>query len=117
MQSEGNYAKPTIKTRNWKAWQNLQPPIGPTVRLTVTGGFESTNTNQTAQLSEHRPQGTNPAILLLDLTVSTSGVGNPVVQWRDVASVKKDIRKDQYTEVEMLWQGQPIDKAKVESVH
>jgi hypothetical protein len=109
--------KPTIKTRNWKAWQNLQPPIGPTVRMTVTGEFESTNSNQTARLTEHRPQGINPAILLLDLTVSTSGVGNDVVQWRDVGTFKKDIRKNQYTEVEILWEGQPVGKAKVESVH
>lgn len=110
-------SKPTIKTRNWKAWQNLQPPIGPTVRLTVTGEFESTNTNQTAHLTEHRPQGINQAILLLSFTVSTSGVGNDVVQWRDVASFKKDVRKGQYTEVSILWEGHPIGKAELESVH
>ena len=109
--------KPTIKTRNWKAWQNLQPPLGSTVKLTVTGEFESTNANQTAHLTEHRPQGINQVILLLDLTTSTSGVGNTVMQWRNVTGFKKDIRKDQYTEVEILWEGHPIGKATVQSVH
>lgn len=105
-----NYAP---KTQDWKAWQNLQPPGPP--KLIVTGRVEVTNTNQTPNLSEHVPQGINPKILLLDLTVTTSGIGNPVVTWRDVR-FEKSIQEDQYSNVDVLWEGQSISQVKVETV-
>jgi hypothetical protein len=100
-------------TKNWKAWQNLQPPGPP--RLIVTGQVEVSNTNQNANLSEHVPQGINPAILLLDLTITTSGAGNTVMTWRDVR-FEKQITKDQYSGVDILWQGQSVGRADVETV-
>lgn len=109
-------AKAALNTRNWKAWQDLQPPVGSTVKLTVTGEVEITNTNQTPHLAEHVPQGFNESILLLSFTISTSGAGNTVVEWRKVAPFKKDIREGQYTSVDILWEGESIGSANVESV-
>ncbi|MGC2780234.1 MAG: hypothetical protein WA418_31805 [Bradyrhizobium sp.] len=103
------------KTRNWKAWQDLQVGPGKTPTLYVTGQVETTNTNQTPHLKEHVPQGTNPKILLLNLTITTSGVGNAVVAWRDVRFEKK-IKKDQYSSVDILWDGKSVGQAKVETV-
>src|SRR5262245_44166418 len=104
-------AKPN--TRNWKAWQNLQGPGRP--RLIVTGEVETGNTNQTPKLSVHTPPGTNPKIRLLDLTIATSGIGNTVMGWRDVR-YEEEIRKDQYSEVDILWEGNVIARIEVETV-
>jgi len=81
----------------------------------VTGQVEVTNTNQTPHLQEHVPQGFNPKILLLDLTITTSGIGNPVITWRDVR-FEKNITKDQYSSVDILWNGEGVGHAEVETV-
>ncbi|MFZ1884395.1 MAG: hypothetical protein WAU53_12555 [Rhodoplanes sp.] len=104
---------PAPKTQKWKAWQNLQPPGPP--RLIVTGQVEISNTNQTPQLREHVPQGINPKILLLDLTITSSGVGNDVITWREVR-FEKQIIKDQHSSIDVLWDGQNIGRANVETV-
>jgi hypothetical protein len=103
------------KTKDWKAWQDLQPgPSQP--KLIVVGQVQTSNTNQTPHLAVHAPQGFNPKILMLDLTITTSGVGNTVMSWREVRFEKK-IAKDQYSSVDILWEGQPIAHAEVEDVH
>jgi len=106
--------KTAPKTQNWEAWQDLQPGSR-TPRLYVTGQVEITNTNQTPHLAEHLPPGINPKILLLDLTVTSSGVGNTVVTWRDVR-FEKDIKKDQYSKLDILWHGKEIGCAEVKTV-
>jgi hypothetical protein len=100
-------AKPN--TRDWKAWQNLQPVGKP--KLIVTGQVETSNSNQTPKLSRHEPQGINPKILLLDLTITTSGIGNTVMGWRDVR-YEESITKDQFSEVDVLWEGNVIVQIK-----
>jgi hypothetical protein len=67
-------------------------------------------------LAEHVPQGINPKILLLDLTISASGAGGAVMGWRDVR-FEKPIEKDQYSSVDVLWEGERIVGAKVKDVH
>jgi hypothetical protein len=101
-------------TQNWKAWQNLQPVGKP--KLIVTGQVQTSNSNQTPNLAEHVPQGINPKILLLDLTITTSGIGNTVMSWRDVR-FEREIAKDQYTSVDILWAGQVVKQITVETVH
>jgi hypothetical protein len=104
---------PAPRNKNWKAWQNLQPPGPP--RLIVTGQVELSNTNETPDLREHVPQGINPEILLLDLSITAHGVGNPVMTWRDVR-FEKSIQRDQYSTVEISWDGQRIESLSVETV-
>lgn len=108
-------ADPAPQTKDWKAWQNLQPgPSTPT--LMVVGQVETSNTNQTPRLSEHAPQGINRTILLLDLTISAAGAGNDVMSWREVR-FEKAIEKNQYSSVDVLWEGAHAGSAEVEDVH
>lgn len=94
------------KTSNWKAVEDRQPPG---VRLRVTGTVETTRSNQDPQLTKADPQGANPAILLLDLTIETSGdVGSDVMGKRNV-EYREDIRAGQYTSVEIRFEGQTIE--------
>ncbi len=103
----------TATTRNWKAWQNLQPPGKP--RLIVTGEVQTTNMNQTPNLQEHVPAGFNPKILLLGLTITISGLGNDVIGWKTVR-FEKNIEPNQYSTVEVLSDGNRIAEMKVETV-
>jgi hypothetical protein len=105
-------ANPKPNTRKWKAWQNLQPVGKP--KLIVTAQVETGNTNQTPKLSVHTPPGINPKTRLLDLTIETSGEGNTVMDWRDVR-YEEDIVKDQYTNVDVLWENNIIAQMKVET--
>jgi hypothetical protein len=106
-------SKSLPNTKNWKAWQNLQPPGPP--RLTVTGEVETTNSNQTPHLSEASPQGINPEILLLDLSITTAGTGLTVIAWKQV-TFAKEISKDQYSSVDIFSSGEPAGSAQVETV-
>ena len=99
-------ANPAPKTKDFKAWQNVQPGGKP--KLIVIGMVETSNTNQTPGLSEHVPQGINPKIPLIE------GVGNTVMGWRDVR-FEKPITRDQYSNVDMLWEGNIIEHLKVET--
>ena len=100
-------------TRNWKAWENRQPPGPP--KLLVTGEVETTSTNQTPHLAEASPQGINPEILLLDLTITASGIGNDVMGWKEVR-FEKQVSKGQYTSVDIHADGEGVGSAKVEIV-
>ena len=109
-------SKSSPSTKNWKAWQNLQPPGPPgPPRLTVTGEVETTNSNQTPHLSEANPQGINPKILLLNLSITTAGTGLTVVEFKQV-TFAKEISKDQYTSVDIFSDSDPVGSAKVETV-
>jgi hypothetical protein len=110
---ELSMAKSLPYTRNWHAWQNLQPPGPPS--LHVMGEVETSNTNQTPHLKEAVPQGIIPEMLLLDLTITTSGIGNPVMGWKLVTFTKK-ISKDQYSGVDIHSDGQHVATIKVETV-
>jgi len=106
-------SKSLPNTKNWKAWQDLQPPGPPT--LHVTGEVETTNSNQTPHLAEASPQGTNPKILLLNLSITTAGTGLTVIDFKQVTFTKK-ISKDQYTSVDIFLDGEQVGSAKVETV-
>ena len=80
----------------------------------MIGKVETSNTNQTPRLSEHVPQGINPKILLLDLTITTKDAGNPVMGWRELR-FEKPITRDQYSNVDILWDGDIIEHLKVET--
>lgn len=101
------------KTRDWKAVENRQPPG---VRLYVTGKVETTNSNQTPQLSKAEPQGIIPENLILNLTISTSGVGNDVMGEKE-ARYQDQIKKGQYASVEIHSEGNKIAQCDVEVIN
>ena len=73
------------------------------------------STYQTPKLSEHVPQGINPKILMLDLTITASGKGDMLMSWREV-SFFKSIERDQYSNVDILWDGKRIESLEVQDV-
>lgn len=104
------------RTRNWKAREDRMPGPGMGVAVYVTGEVETSNSNQTLQLREAVPQGNNPTILILDLALVASGIGNPVVDWKPVRFEKKLLR-DHYASVEIRWEHTLIATCKIEVVH
>jgi hypothetical protein len=106
-------AQSRLNIRNCKAWEDRQGPGGPT--LHVTCEVETSNSNQTPQLKEAVPQGINPAILILDLSITSTGIGNPVMGWKQ-AKFEKKVSAGQYTSVDIHSNGQSVCTCKVEIV-
>ncbi len=103
-------------TRNWKAWEDRLPGPGMGVAIFDTGEVETSNSNQIPHLREAVPQGINPTILILDLTLTTSGTGNAVMDWKSVRFEKK-LSREHYLSVDTHWEGKSIATCKVEVVH
>jgi hypothetical protein len=100
-------------TRNWKAVE-MPDFVGRIYRLTVTGEVEVSATNLTPKLDEHIPQGFNPRILLLDLTiVSAGGLGGPIMIYKP-ARYARPTTGDQYEEVDILFEGKVIERIEVD---
>jgi hypothetical protein len=100
-------------TRNWKAME-LTNKVGRDGRLTVTGEVMLIGTGTTAKLVLHVPQGINPAILLLDLDItSTGGIQGQIARWVKVSYEQKTSGR-QYNEVDILSGGDIIAQVKVE---
>lgn len=100
------------RTRNWKA---LEMPnfAGRDYHLSVSGEVEVSATNKTPHLTQHAPQGFNPRVLLLDLTIRTDGgFGADVMTWKAV-SLRQLTSGNQYDEVDILFDGEVIERIKV----
>ena len=99
-------------TRNWKA--DEKPDfVGRNYHLTVTGEVEVSATNLMPKLDEHTPQGINPRILLLDLTiVSTGGLGGPIMIYKP-ARYARPTTGNQYDEADILFEGKVIERIAV----
>lgn len=103
-----------VKTRNWKAWINTQP--GADKKLYVTGEVETSSLNMVPVLKPSSPQGFNPAILFLDLTIEQQGdVGGAQIGFREVR-YKRGAEEGAYTEVTIFYEGDPIASIPVETV-
>ena len=100
-------------TRNWKA--DEKPDfVGRNYHLTVTGEVEVSATNLMPKLDEHTPQGINPRILLLDLTiVSAGGVGGQIMIYKP-ARYARPTTGNQYAEVDILFEGKVIERIAVD---
>jgi hypothetical protein len=96
---------PTPKSSNWSAVEDRQPPGA---RLTVKGLITTTNSNQVPHLTKTNPQGSNPTILLLDLSITAEGVGSTVLGEREV-QYRETIKASQYTSVEIQYEGQRLE--------
>jgi hypothetical protein len=104
----------SIDTRNWYAWENNMPP-GP-VRLQATGEVKTPSAHKLPRLTRAKPQGINPKILILDLTVEETGkVGPEVVDFRR-AYYEEGCKPEQFTEVQINCEGSLLQMIKVERV-
>jgi len=99
-------------SKNWEAIE-VSDLTGRSATLTVTGEVEIIGTGTTAKLTEHVPQGINPAILLLDLDIhSPGGIQGQIALYVPVKYQKKTSGR-QYQEVDILYQGAIIQHVKV----
>ena len=99
-------------TRNWKA-NELPDFIGRKYQVHVSGDVQVTATNRTPKLSYRVPQGFNPRILMLNLTiVSSGGFGGQIVFYKSVQFTKATTG-DQYDTVDILYRGKSIQRIKV----
>lgn len=110
-QRPGEHRAP--KTKDWAAWENRMPQIGdvhPT--LYVTGKVKVPGTQYKPVLTPMAPQGINPKILLLELTVEGQGNARGGKTWRE-ARYEAPIAAGQYVQVSILFQGEMIDNLDV----
>ncbi len=104
-----------IKTKDWSAWINLMP--GTEHKLIVVGKVETNASNLVPVLREAVPQGINPEILILDLTIEDNGsIGTPAVGFRS-ARFEKPAEKGQYESVVIRHEGEIIETIPVTEAH
>ena len=99
---------------NWNAWIDVMPGSKPT--LYVTGEVQTGAANLVPVLTEAVPQGINPAILLLDLTIVQQGVGIQLVAFRP-ARFEKAAKQGQYSHVEIRFGGELVAYERVQTIH
>ena len=103
-----------IETRDWYAWLNLMPP--PPDDFHVIGEAYVPNPGVEALLVPRVPQGSNPAILLLDLyLVQLPGVWPQVFVWK-TARYDKYNPGMKYTQVQVFCGDEVIADIKVNIV-
>ena len=96
----------TPNTRKWSGYIHLQPPGPPA--LHVKGEVEVSASNKRPVLREASPQGINPEILLLDLSIQdTGGIGTQAFQYKGVRFDRSRVRA-QYSTVQIRWEGNDI---------
>ncbi len=91
-------------TRNWSA-NELPDLVGRNYHVEVKGEVETRSSNMVPKLRLHSPQGFNPRILLLDLTIESDGeLGGQVVMLRK-AAYTRPTSGNAYDEVDILFEG------------
>jgi hypothetical protein len=91
-----------LNTRHWAATRISKDYTGAGGKvLLVTGEVETLTSNQALKLTEAVPQGINPRILLLKLSVTTSGIGSDIVVWKQVEFTATKAA-DTYTHVSII---------------
>jgi hypothetical protein len=100
------------RTRKWSA-NELLDFVHHRYHLKVIGEVETPATNLLPKLTEHVPQGFNPRIFLLDLTiVKTAEIGAPLEAFRN-ATYDRPTTGNEFDEVDILFDGQIIEHIKV----
>lgn len=103
------------KTRNWYAWNNLQPPKP--FSFHMHGEVEVANPGVEPVLVRHNPQGINPGVLLLDLILlQKAGLWPDVLVWKD-APYDEVLSEKGYSGVDILCDGKVLVSVKVEDIH
>jgi hypothetical protein len=107
----------SLNTKDWTAVEDRMPPTPPEgANLKVRGLIETGNSNITPTLSSAVPQGINPEILILNLALEESGVGNTVMSYRE-AKFSKDVRRGEHTQVQINADGKKIELIDVQVVN
>ena len=103
------------KAGEWKATQNLQPPLStPGGKLLVTGSMDYGDPNGNPTLQKKSQQGINRKIFMLEVVPSTDLKGRKTVQLRYEENLGTE---DQHTSVEVYYKGDKIADMKIEKVH
>jgi hypothetical protein len=102
-------------TQDFSAWINLQPPGPP--QLIVKGEVETDAGHFLPVLAERVPQGFNPTILMLDLTIKDTGQGGTDdVSFRP-CRFDKPAERGQYISAEIYFEGTLCVTLDVAEVH
>lgn len=102
------------KTKDWHAWNNLQPPKPDFFH--IIGEVYVPNLGVEPHLHYAEPQGINPEILLLDLhLIQLPGAWPRVFVWKQVR-YDRVITKG-YTEVEIRCDGNVLARVPVDDIH
>ncbi len=95
-----------VQTENWYAWYNTMPP-GPTLLIAI-GDVQVGNPGVLAILKSHVPQGINPKILLLDLTLVQKPGQWPQIVTTAHAWYHEQAQVGTYASVSILCEGEII---------
>jgi hypothetical protein len=104
----------SINTRNWSARENNMGP-GP-VRLRASGEVETPSAHQLPKLARAVPQGINPRILILNLTVEETGKGGAEVKDFRPADYEEECKPEQFSDVQVNYAGGILTMIKVQRI-
>ncbi|WP_127595643.1 hypothetical protein [Nitratireductor alexandrii] len=98
----------------WRAWHDLMPGVTPT--LYVTGEVQTSAGNMVPKLRPAVPQGINPQILILELSIEQEGdAGIQLVAFRP-ARYTQEAGAGAYTQVHIRHEGEEIAQLDVNEV-
>lgn len=101
--------EPEIKTSNWNAWVDRMPP-GPAT-FYLTGIVELPHGGFDVSLEPANPQGFNPAILMMTLTVTERpGMHTQAVEAKSVRYEISPYPGGLYREVTILYNGEMVGR-------
>jgi hypothetical protein len=105
----------TLKNGKWKALEMPDTLGGGKYHLQVDGEVETTASNMIGKLHDRKPQGTNPRILLLDLTIESTGkMGQQTVALRPIEQYRKPTNGRAYDLVEIFYKDKQLARIEVE---
>lgn len=108
--------EPMLKVRNLVAIDADGDFAGHNRKLTVDGEIEVKTTNGVPNVTEAQPPGISPVTLILDVVVSTSGVGGDALTWK-AFHFDKPIENQEYRDIDLHVEHQSIGKVAVERRH
>lgn len=89
-----------LQSRGWYAVESTDL-TGNNRTLAVTGEVEVSHINEEPVLTEAEPQGINPTILILDLTIKTDiGAGGDATRWKK-ASYSRPVGRREFHQVDV----------------
>lgn len=105
----------TLKTRDWAAKDAAEDIAGGGRKLTVTGEVYVPTTNAVPHLAVSSAIGENRSIRLLDLTVSSQGIGGDAFTWKSVRH-EEPVSGAGFEQVDILTDGRKIADVKVQRI-
>ena len=102
-------------SKEWEAFENSMP-VGD-VTLMVTGKVETTNGRIIGVLTDREPQGFNPAILMLDLSLcEIAEDGTADVAFRPTKTYRKPVERGAIKTVQIMWAGRTVAEVPVKPI-